>query len=173
MDKERNRLEKQVAEAAEELRVLEEAAEIGPVYGPRRKAPMFYAGETYGRRKMLYPDVERHSNGATSSTRNKAARRLIRKAFKQHHSRVEKGIKLVRAMKAQAVEVIGDEHYDRSKTAQARMARRLLAQELAIHQPAYVPENLRALRTARRKLKRHGKQDAISQLVERMAGERK
>lgn len=166
--------EDSVQSLIDKLEGREPAVDEAPeVYGPRRKAPTFYAGEFYGHRMMLYPDVERYANGAVAGMRNKAARRMIRKAFGQHFSRVEKGLKLVRAMKAQAVEVINDEHYDKSRTAQARMARRLLAQELAIHQAVYVPENLRALRTARRKLKREGKQDAISQLVERMAGERK
>ena len=133
-------------------------------YGPKRHAPEFYAGETYGRRKMLYPDVDRHPNGALPSKRNKLARRLTRSAFKRSFSRVERGLKLPRALLAQA-RVIAK---DTGKS--SRWARRLFARELAIHKPVYVPsqKELRAMRTERRKLKRQGKQDAISALIDRM-----
>jgi hypothetical protein len=143
--------------------------------GPRRRAPMYYVGETYGRRPINYPDVERYNNGAIAGIRDKAARRLIRGALKRTHSKVEKGVKFARSLKAQAVEVITDEHAERSPMARSRMARRLLAEELAIHQEVYVPskKEIRKMRTQARAQKRRGGQDAIGKLVERMAGEKR
>lgn len=146
--------------------------------GPRRRAPQWYAGETYGKRRMgrtwpktrgrsiQYPDVERYANGVVPATRNKHMRRLIRGALKRKFSRVESGLKLPRAMLEQARLIAKEQGKS------ARWARRLFKKELAIHQPVYVPsqKELRALRTAKRKLKR--KQDAISQLVDKMAGPR-
>ena len=124
---------------------------------------MYYAGEIYGRRRMHYPDVERHANGTIPGVRNKHMRRLIRKAFKRHHSKVEKGLKLPRTMLEQA-RLIAKEN---GKS--ARWARRLFAKELAIHQP--MPND--PVRTQRRayakRLKKEGKKDAISQLVDKMA----
>lgn len=134
--------------------------------GPRRRAPAFYAGETYGRRDMHYPDVERYPSGALPSTRNKFARRLIRAAFKRHHSKVERGLKLPRAMLAQAREIA------RTEKKSKQWARRLFERELAIHEPVFVPKDLRAVRTEKRRLKRQGKKDAITQLVDKMAEKR-
>ena len=119
---------------------------------------MYYAGETYGRRKVNYPDVERHPNGTMPGKRDKAARRIIRAAFKRKFSRVERGLALPRAMKAQASELARDEGKS------TRWARRLFDKELAIHQTVYVP----ATRTALRANKRAAK-DAITALVDRMS----
>lgn len=141
--------------------------------GPARRAPEFYAGENHGRRKVQYPDVERHANGALPSARNKVARRIIRGALKRRFRRVEQALKLPRAMLAQAVEIIQEQHPTKSTSAKMRRARALLAMELAIHSPVYVPADLRALRTQKRKDKRAGKGDAISQLVDSMAGARR
>lgn len=157
--------------------------------GPYRKAPLYYAGETYGRRHIQYPDVVRYPNGALPSTRNKAARRVIRAALKRKFSKVETALVLPRAMKMQARELasertekIADYHngnrstYFASTSGDTRFARRLYAQELAIHEPVYAPSSkeLRAMRTAKRKLKRQGKPyDAISSLVDKMAGEKR
>jgi hypothetical protein len=136
--------------------------------GPRRRAPTYYAGEHRAGRPMLHPDVERYPNGAVAGVRNKFARRLIRNAFGRHFSKVEKGLKLPRAMQEQA-RLIAKEQRKSS-----RWARRLFERELAIHDPVYAPnqKELRAMRTAKRKLKRQGKQDAISALVDKMAGPR-
>ncbi len=128
------------------------------IQGPRRRAPMYYAGETLGQRKINYPDVERHANGAMPGIRDKAARRLIRGALKRRFSKVEKALELPRAMQAQAREIANDEGKS------TRWARRLFEQELEIHQPVYVP----ATRTALRANKRAAK-DAIAQLVDKMA----
>jgi len=141
--------------------------------GPRRKAPMYYAGDGFIKgRPINRADVERLPNGVVSGIRNKAARRLIRGALARKHTRVEQGLALARAMKAQAREVVSDEHYDRSPMAQSRMARRLYESELAIHQEVYVPskKEIRAMRTQRRKDARRGKKDAIAKLVDRMQG---
>lgn len=136
--------------------------------GPLRPAPAFYAGEKYKGQRIQNPDVERHGNGAVTGTRNKAARRLIRKALKRRYAKTERAPQLARDMAAQA--------YDATRvegTKRGRAARRLLAAELAIHQPVYVPSDLRALRTERRKAERAGKKDvvvdAIGQLVDEMA----
>ena len=141
--------------------------------GPRRKAPGYYIGETVGGYRVNYPDVERYSNGAIAGKRNKAARRIIRKAFMKAGSRVEKNIRLSRAMKAQAREIVHDDHEDKSRTAQSRRARRLYEAELALHQTVYVPDSkeLRKMRTARRKQKREGRKDAIAKLVDALNGE--
>ncbi len=152
--------------------------ELGPVSGPRRRAPAFYAGETYGRHIIQFPDVARHANGAVASKRDKQARRLIRGALKRRFSRVESAMKLPRAMQAQAREIIRDAPATRIDDTTGRTLRigkspraahRLFASELAIHEPVYVPADLRALRTAKRKLKRQGRLDAIGQLVDRMS----
>lgn len=146
--------------------------------GPRRKAPRYYAGETYGDRRIQHADVERNRNGSLPGIRNKAARRIIRGAFKRKLSHVEQALQLPRAMQAQAREIVSEYSAveDRNGTRawkgkSTRAARRLFAQELAIHVPVYVPDQktLRAMRTAKRKLKRAGKTDAIGQLVDRMA----
>lgn len=143
-----------------------------PFQGPARKAPEFYAGETYGPNTIQYPDVERYPNGALPSKRNKFARRIIRSAFKARFSSLTKPLRLARGLRAQAYEVAKD---DQPKTAKrGRWARRLLAKELAIHQPVYAPSGpeLRKMRTQRRKELRAGKKDAISQLVDAMAERR-
>lgn len=127
--------------------------------GPRRRAPVFYAGETYGRRRMHYPDVERHGNGVVPGVRDKFMRRLIRKAFKVHHSKVEKALKLPRAMFEQARQIAKEEKKS------SHWARRLFEKELALHQAA--PN--KPTRAQRRALKRAGVKDAISQLVGAMA----
>lgn len=161
--------------------------------GPRRKAPRYYAGLTYGRfrgrgsygksarrstslvkhkRPMVYPDTEHNKNGSLAGIRNKAARRLIRGAFKRQTSSVERGIKFARALKAQAVELVRQEpkHKGKSPSALSHIARKLLEAELSIHEPVWVPskKEIRAMRTQKRKDKRAGKLDAIGQLVDKM-----
>ncbi len=142
-----------------------------PVAGPRRRAPMFYAGEMMGvgnrRRRINYPDVERYANGAVPGRRNKIARRIIRGALKRKFSSVERARKLPQAMLEQARLIA------RENGKSAKWAKQLYAKELAIHQDVYVPSDLRAVRTEKRRLKRVGKKDAISQLVDRMAGEKR
>lgn len=153
-------------------------------HGPRRRAPQYYAGETLGRRRIQYPDVARYPmsyppalRGKVASKRDKQARRLIRGALKRTFSKIEREMKLPRAMQAQARELIRDAPSRRTDSSgvtawigkSPRAARRLYASELAIHEPVYVPENLRAFRTEKRKLKRQGKLDAIGQLVDRMS----
>lgn len=158
------------------------------ISGPRRRAPMYYVGETYGRKKartiegattfadgrrvtsprsMQYPDVERNPNGSVPGIRNKFMRRLIRKAFKVHHSKIEKALKLPRAMLEQA-RLIAKENGHGSK-----WARRLFARELAIHQEAEQQPIRAQRRDHQRRLRRAGKKDAIAQLVERMSEERR
>ena len=136
-------------------------------FGPLRRAPAFYAGETYGRYIVQYQDVERYPNGALPSKRNKLARRIIRGALKNSFSRTTKPLRLAQGMRAQAYDATREEKGSK----RGRAARRLLAAELAIHQPVYVPsqKELRAMRTQKRKDKRAGKQDAIGQLVDAMA----
>lgn len=149
--------------------------EPAPVAGPRRRAPMFYAGERYAGRRMQYPDVQRYPDsyvpalrGKPVSARNKHMRRLIRGAFKRHHSSVEQALKLPRAMLEQARLIAKEEGKS------SRFARRLFARELALHDTVYVPssQELRSARTQKRKDKRAGRKDAIAQLVEKMADKR-
>lgn len=155
--------------------------ESDPVYGPRRRAPHYYVGEHYGNepiggtvpggvrhtkpRQIQYPDVERHPNGAIPGVRNKIARRIIRGALKRRFSRVERALKLPRAMMAQAREVARDE-----KKSPA-WARNLYLKELSIHQTVYAPDQkaLRAMRTEKRRRERRGEVDAIEALVDRMS----
>lgn len=141
-----------------------------PVYGPLRRAPQFYAGEHFGRHRMQHADVTRNANGSLPGIRNKAARRIIRKAFAAKVSRVEQGLRRTRELKAQAREVIADEHYEKSSSAQMRRARKLLAAELSIHQPVYAPTGpeLRAMRTAKRKEMHTGKKDFITAAIEQI-----
>lgn len=137
-------------------------------FGPRRRAPDFYAGETYGLHVIQYPDVERWPNGALPSKRNKFARRLIRNALKRKFSRVETARKLIQGMTLQAYEIARDEK------SSGRYARRLLAKELKIHQTVYAPDSktLRKIRTEKRaRLRRGEPADVISALVNKMAGE--
>ncbi len=152
------------------------AADDEPLqHGPLRRAPFYYTGETYGRHRIQYPDVERYANGVLPGVRNKAARRIIRGALKRRFSAVERRLKLPRGMLEQAREIISDNeaHRNKSRASKSRLARRLFAMELAIHRPVYAPEDLRALRTQKRKDKRAGKGDTISQLVDAMAGAKK
>ena len=135
-----------------------------PTQGPRRKAPMFYAGESYNEHDVQYPDVERHPNGALPSVRCKPMRRIIRGALKKRYSSLTKSLRLAQGLRAQAYEAARDDKRS------GRWARRLLAKELEIHQTVYVPADLRALRTERRKKMRKGLAgDAISQLVDQMS----
>lgn len=137
-------------------------------HGPRRKAPTYYAGETYGRTVIQYPDVERHPNGALPSRRDKPARRIIRAALKRRLSSLTKSLRLAQGLRAQAYEAARDDQPKGAK--RGRWARRLLEKELAIHSPVYVPADLRAMRTEKRKRVRAGLAgDAISELVDRMA----
>ena len=138
--------------------------------GPARRAPAFYAGETYGQRDIHYPDVERypdhypkHLAGKPVSKRNKIMRRLIRGALKRQFSKVERARKLGQTMLEQA-RLIAKENKRGSY-----FARRLFAKELAIHQPVYAPSDLRAERTARRAAKRRGEKTALEKLVGAMA----
>jgi hypothetical protein len=103
--------------------------------GPMRRAPQFYAGETYGRHDIQHKDVERHPNGAVVGIRNKHMRRLIRGALKRRYSKYDRSLKLARAMQAQAREIIADQHPKKSRHAKARLAKRLYEMELAIHTP--------------------------------------
>lgn len=141
-------------------------SEPNPVSGPRRKAPAFYAGETYGRHVVQYSDVERYPNGALPSRRDKLARRIIRGALKKKFSSLTKSLRLAQGLRAQAYEATREEKGSK----RGRAARRLLAAELAIHKTVYVPADLRAERTEKRKRLRAGLAgDAISELVDRMA----
>ena len=137
--------------------------------GPLRRAPAFYAGETYGRHIVQYQDVERYPNGAPPSKRDKLARRIIRSALKRSFSRLTKSTRLAQGLRAQAYEASRDEQPPDAQ--RGRWARRLLAKELAIHQVVYAPsqKELRKMRTQKRKDKRAGTGDAISQLVDSMA----
>jgi hypothetical protein len=135
--------------------------------GPRRRAPMFYAGETFGYHTINYPDVERNADGSVPGIRNKVARRIIRGALKRKFSRVEQMRKLPQAMLEQA-RLIAKEN---GKS--ARFARRLYAKELAIHQTVYVPADLRAERRLKRAQKRAGQTDAIAKLVDRMTEQKR
>ncbi len=141
------------------------------MYGPLRRAPMYWAGETFGKHIVQYPDVERRPNGTVPSVRNKAARRVIRKALKRRFSRVESALRLPRAMQAQALELVRESFPGKSRYSQNRRAKKLYELELAIHQPVYAPsaKELRKIRTAKRRDLRNGKVDAISALVDRMA----
>lgn len=145
-------------------------AEVAPVHGPKRRAPRYYAGESVGKHPMLYPDTERNPNGSVPGIRDKGARRIIRKAFAAIFSPVERGLRRTRALQAQAREVISNEHGKKSSSAQRHRARRLLAAELAIHQPVYAPDKktIRAMRTAKRKAERAGKKDFITSAIERI-----
>lgn len=131
-------------------------------HGPLRRAPAYYIGEHVGKYVVVRPDVERHQNGALPGTRDKHARRLIRAAFLRSKSSIERGLRNVRAMKAQAFEIAKDEKKSH------QWARRLFAKELAIHQAVFVPDARKA-RTEKRKAKRRGEKDAIAKLVERIA----
>lgn len=148
--------------------------EPDPVQGPRRKSPPYYIGESYGRYRTVHADVERNPNGSLPGVRNKAARRLIRKAFGKNHSLVETRIRNARALKAQAVEVISEDkqYRGRSRHAKAKIAKKLLAMELAIHTPVYAPDKktLRKMRTEARRAKRRGEVDAITALADKYSG---
>lgn len=140
-----------------------------------RRAPEFYAGKTMGnrgkngkrggRKSIQHADVVKHANGAIPGVRNKFMRRRIRKALKNVNSAVETARKLPQALMAQAADIATSEGKKGG-----RWARRLLAKELAIHQPVYAPtkKELRALRTQKRKDERAGKKDAIAKLVDKM-----
>jgi hypothetical protein len=136
--------------------------------GPLRRAPAFYAGKTYKGQKIQNHDAERYRSGAIVGTRNKAARRLIRKALKRRYAKTERAPQLARDMQAQAAEVA------KAEGKSNRWARRLYEKELAIHQPVYAPtkKELRKMRTQKRKDARAGKVDAIGQLVDAMAAKK-
>lgn len=86
--------------------------------GPLRKAPRYYAGKTYKRRQLARPATERNANGSLAGLRDKGARRVIRAAFGRTISSVERGLRLAREMKAQARDIVRDEHKG-SRKAQA------------------------------------------------------
>lgn len=139
--------------------------------GTRRKAPLYYAGETLGDRlrgplqknstnrvhkaiiggrSINYPDVQRYDNGAVPGIRDKHARRMIRKAITRVHSRVEVSIHKARELKNEALAQAREEKKS------TRWGLRVLAQELALHQPLDVPsgKEIRAMRTEARKKQR-------------------
>lgn len=119
-------------------------------YGPYRKAPQYYVGETIGSRQVNYPDVERYPGGRIPGVRNKLARRRIRGAMRRTFSAIERGLLRARALKAQAMELARD---DKKST---RWGRRLFDRELALHQPVQMPnqKEARAMRTAARRKRR-------------------
>lgn len=159
------RISSYAAQAAETRRLLaqkqiKDGSEV-------RKAPVFYAGETYSRHIVQHDNVERLANGTVASTRNKIARRLIRGALKAKFSRLTSSLRLARGLRAQAYSLAREEKRS------SRWGLRLLAKELAIHQTVYAPTGpeLRAMRTMKRARARKGvAQDAITALVDRMAG---
>lgn len=84
-------------------------------YGPLRKAPTYYIGEAIGcngkgnvkrgyfnaagfyvvnsiAASAVRPDTQRHQNGALPGIRDKAARRMLRKAFRNAYSRTEQSV---------------------------------------------------------------------------------
>ena len=123
--------------------------EPAPVfYGPLRRAPAYYAGNTYRGHHINYPDVERYGNGVMPGKRDKAARRVIRAALKRLHSRIEKALGLPRAMMAQALEIAKEQKKS------VRWGRRLFDQELKLHTPAPQPVTRAAARAEKRRLKR-------------------
>jgi hypothetical protein len=136
--------------------------------GPLRRAPAYYAGEKYKGQRIQNPDVERHGSGAVTGVRDKAARRLIRKALKRRFAKTERAPQLARDMQAQAVDAA------KAEGKSNRWARRLYEKELAIHQTVYAPskKELRKMRTQKRKDARAGKVDAIGQLVDAMAAKK-
>lgn len=137
--------------------------------GPRRKAPEWYAGETFCGRHVQYPDVERYPNGALPSKRNKLMRRVLRGALKRKFSRIESARQLGQGMLLQAYELARDEEPRKS----GRWARRLFAKELKIHTPVYAPDGktLRKIRSERRARLRRGEHpDVIAALVDKMTG---
>lgn len=141
------------------------ADEPAPVQGPRRKAPEFYIGD--GRlkgRPINHPDVERKANGQVVGKRDKAARRMLRKALKKSRSTTEHALEQPRAMQAQAAEVMREEG-----RRGGRAGRRLFERMLDIHQPR--PNELtRAQRRSMQKaLRKAGKKDAITELVDAFA----
>lgn len=124
--------------------------EVGPLsgkpaterQGPLRRQPMYYAGQTMGKRKrtkngkrggrpLVHADTERKADG-TYGIKNKAARRMIREKQRKHHSKVERGVKFAQAIHAEARTLSNNSHD----------AKRIYDQELAFHQP--VPEPLPA-----------------------------
>lgn len=152
-------------DAEERRQATKRLAEL-EVQGPRRKAPVLYAGETYSRHAVQYPDVARYPNGALPSIKCKPMRRIIRGALKRRFSSLTKTLRLAQGMRAQAYELASEEKRS------GRWARRLLAKELAIHQPVYAPTKpeLRAMRTKIRAAKRKGTHvDAISALADQMS----
>lgn len=138
--------------------------------GPRRRPPRYYAGEVYAGHRINYPDVERYDNGAVPGIRDKAARRIIRGALKRRYSKVERDRRLGQGMLAQARELAHDENPRAKSCAKGRWAKRLFERELAIHQERTASLGRSQRRAIDRKLKKAGKKDAISQLVDAMVG---
>lgn len=95
------------------------------VHGPRRKAPPYYIGETY-RGRATTKDADRWPNGALVGKRNKAARRLIRKAFGKALSRIEQHVMKARDARNEVQRLATNSHE----------AKRYWEQTLALHQPA-------------------------------------
>lgn len=133
-----------------------------------RRAPQYYSGTHVGKHVTQYQDVARYGNGVIPGVRDKAARRIIRKALKKRFSSIERALDLPRAMQAQAREIARDVGKS------TKWARRLYDKELKIHQPVFslTKKQRRAIRSEARKRKRKGEPDAIAQLVEKMAKEK-
>jgi hypothetical protein len=155
-------IEKQVDAAT--AKALEETA--GPAYGPLRKAPTYYIGESigcngkgsfYGRALTARRDTERLKNGALPGIRNKAARRMLRKAFRNAYSRTEQSVLKARDL-VNEVRGYADSGHE---------GKRNIARLDAAHTPAKVDDNRTARQQMRKARKHHKKQWAKA--IDRMS----
>lgn len=78
--------------------------------GPLRAAPQYFVGEFVGRIPSSPARIERYGNGVAVGTRDKAARRLIRKAIKAQASRVETAIRKARDLRREVHSMARNSH---------------------------------------------------------------
>lgn len=97
--------------------------------GPRKRAPRYYIGNTYRGRLTAAPDAERYKNGVLPGVRNKAARRLIRKASGRALSTIEQKILKARDVRLEIERLATNGHE----------ARRYFEKTLALHAPVPQP----------------------------------
>lgn len=128
------------------------------VQGVRRRPPAYYIGETYRGRPTVTGDVERWPNGALVGTRDKGARRLIRKAFGRALSRIEQHVLKARDARLEIERLSTNGHE----------ARRYWDKALALHVAKPTPMTRSQ---ARAKFRPYDNREAEQQLrVKRMEG---
>lgn len=136
-------------------------------YGPLRKAPTYYIGEaigvngksSYGGRALTARrDTERLQNGSLPGKRDKLARRMLRKAFRNAYSKTEQSILKAHDL-VNEVRGYGAAKWATSnaKNAAARDGQRNVERLFKAHMPKKIADGRKARQDMRKARHKHKK----------------